>query len=139
MNTSRRDFVSQTVVAAASAAAAIAAVPAATAASLPPRVAPPVNADAVLVTLRLSAKSAADFRAHLFKVIPVTRVASGCRYSHTYQDPANPSEFELVQGWDSIEQQQAYIMWRESTGDLAEFVGMLTKPPVVEVWSLIDA
>lgn len=139
MNTARREFVSRTVVAAAAATVASVPTSAAAAAALPPKVAAPANAKPVLVTLRLSAASAADFRAHLLKVIPVTRVASGCRYSHTYQDPYNPGEFELVQGWDSVEQQQAYIKWRESTGDLAEFVGMLTQPPVVEVWNLIDA
>ncbi len=133
MNPDRRDFVSLTVAAAATAAA----VPAA--AALPPKVAAPAGARPVLVTLRLSAKDAGAFRAHLLKVIPVTRLASGCRYAHTYQDAARPTEFTLLQGWDSVEQQRAYIAWRESTGDLAAFVGQLAAPPVVEVWDLVDA
>ena len=137
MNTERRDFVSQG--AAAAAVAVAAALPVAAQAAMPPTVAAPAGARPVLVTLRLSAKDAGAFRAHLLKVIPVTRIASGCRYSHTYQDPAVASEFVLVQGWDSAEQQQAYIQWRESTGDLAEFLAFLSKPPVVERFALIDA
>ncbi len=137
MNSDRRDFVSQGAIAAAAAVAAV--VPAAASAATPPKVAAPANAKPVLVTLRLTAKNADIFRAHLLKVIPVTRIASGCRYSHTYQDPAKPNEFVLLQGWDSIEQQQVYIAWRESTGDLAEFVGMLAQPPVVSSFVLIDA
>jgi len=106
---------------------------------LPPTIPAPANAQAVFVTLRATARDAAAFRAHLMKVIPVTRLASGCRYSHTYQDPATPNEFLLAQGWDSIEQQQAYIAWRQSTGDLAEFGSFLTEPPKVEVFALVDA
>lgn len=107
--------------------------------ALPPKVPAPANAQAVFVTLRATARDAAAFSAHLMKVIPVTRRASGCRYSHTYQDPATPNEFLLAQGWDSVEQQQAYISWRESTGDLAEFGAFLAEPPKVEVFALIDA
>jgi hypothetical protein len=75
----------------------------------PPVIAAPAGASLVTVTLRLTAKDATAFRAHLLKVIPVTRIASGCRYSHTYQDQAKPAEFVLVQGRDSIDQQQGYI------------------------------
>ena len=108
-------------------------------AASPPKISAPANARQVVVILRLSAKDPAAFHAHLLKVIPVTRSASGCRYSHTYQDPTALSEFALVQGWDSVEQQRSYIQWRESTGDLAEFISFLTKPPVVETFSLVDA
>lgn len=40
--------------------------------------------------------------------------ASGCRYLHTYQNPAAPQEFLLVQCWDSLVQQQGYIVRREA-------------------------
>jgi len=93
----------------------------------------------VLVSLRASAQQADVFRSHLLKVIPVTRLAAGCRYSHTYEDPSAPGEFLLVQGWDSREQHQAYLRWRESTGDLAAFLGLLAKPPTVESFVLVDA
>lgn len=97
------------------------------------------GANPIVVTLRLSAKDAADFAQHLRDVIPVTRIASGCRYSHTYQSPDAPAEFVLIQGWDSAAQQQAYLAWRTAIGDMAHFVSLLSKPPVVEVFNLIDA
>ena len=108
-------------------------------AGLLPTVPAPANAQAVFVTLRAAARDAAAFRAHLVKVMPVTRLASGCRYSHTCQDPATPNEFLLAQGRDSIEPQQAYIALRESTGDLATFGSFLAEPPTVEVFALVDA
>ena len=73
------------------------------------------------------------------RVVPVTRVASGCRFSHSYQSPERPEEFLLVQGWDSIEQQRAYLAWRERRGDLARFQEQLARPPIVESFALFDA
>ena len=108
-------------------------------AALPPPVPLALGAKPIVVTLRLSAKDAGSFAQHLRDVIPVTRVASGCRYSHTYQASGSPAEFVLIQGWDSAAQQRAYIAWRTAVGDMAHFVSLLSKPPVVEVFNLIDA
>jgi quinol monooxygenase YgiN len=105
----------------------------------PPRVAAPPGAPAVMVTLRLTARDAEAFAAHLRAVLPVTRTASGCRFSHTYQAPDQPAEVLLVQGWDSLAQQQTYLAWRERRGDLARFQAHLTKPPVVESFVQLDA
>jgi quinol monooxygenase YgiN len=110
----------------------------AAAAGNPPKIAKPANAAPVTVTLRLTAKDPALFKAHLLKVIPVTRKASGAKYSYSLQDPKNASEFLLIQSWDSIEQQQGYIAWREKSGDLAQFLGFLSKDPVIEVFALFD-
>jgi quinol monooxygenase YgiN len=107
--------------------------------SSPPVIATPANAQRVTITLRLTAKDGDAFARHLLSVIPVTRVASGCRYSHTFRDPAKASEFLLIQGWDSAEQQQGYIGWRQSTGDLDRFLAFLEKPPVIETFHLLDA
>jgi hypothetical protein len=49
----------------------------------PPRVPLADGANPIVVTLCLSAKDAGDFERHLRDVIPVTRIASRCRYSHT--------------------------------------------------------
>jgi hypothetical protein len=45
----------------------------------------------------------------------------------------------LIQDWDSATQQQAYLDWRSAIGDMAHFVSLRNKPPVVEVFNLIDA
>jgi quinol monooxygenase YgiN len=92
-----------------------------------------------VVTLRVSAKDAADFAQPLRDVTPATRIASGCRYSHTYQSPNALAEFVLIQGWDCAAQQQEYLAWRSVMGHMAHFVSLPSKPPVVEVFNLIDA
>ena len=44
------------------------------------------NRLALRVVLRLHG------REHLRAVLPVTRLAAGCRYSHTYEDPERPGD-----------------------------------------------
>ena len=107
--------------------------------SRPPLVPLAEGAKPMVVTLRLSAKDSADFAQQLREAIPVTRIATGCRYSYTYQAPNAPAEFVLIQGWDSAAQQQAYLAWRSAIGHMSHFVSLLSKPPVVEVFNLIDA
>lgn len=105
----------------------------------PPATAAPADAKAVMMTLRLSANNGDAFKRHLLKVIPVTRLASGCRFSHSYQHSTTPNEFLLIQGWDSLEQQQAYIAWRQARGDLAQFGAFLGQDAVIETFDLFDA
>lgn len=95
--------------------------------------------NAVTVTVRLSAKEPAVLRAYLAKVLPVTRAAQGCRYCHTHAMSDSPGEIVLIQGWDSAADQQRYIAWRESRGDLKELVALLSQPPRVELFELVDA
>jgi len=134
-NLTRRDA----LVADSAAGAALAATSPSAADDRPPAVAVPVNAKAIMITLRLSAKNADAFKQHLLEVIPVTRLASGCRYSHSYQAANKPNEFLLIQGWDSLEQQQAYIAWRQARGDLAQFSAFLGSDSVIETFDLFDA
>jgi quinol monooxygenase YgiN len=105
----------------------------------PPQAPAPANARMVTVTVRLSAKDADEMRRYLLGLLPVTRLAGGCRYAHTFQEPDKPTEFLLIQGWDSTEQQQAYIAWRKGRGDVDALVVLLAIPPVIETLALIDA
>ena len=98
-----------------------------------------MDARAVLIAILATAKDASALQAQLARTLPATRLAPGCRYSHTYASPTDPAEALMLQGWDSVEQQRAYAAWREATGDLREFVSLLAKPPVLEVFELVDA
>ena len=104
----------------------------------PPTIEAPVDAKPVVVTLDMQAKDAEAFKGHLLKVIPVTRQASGAQYSWSSQDPEDPTRFTLIQGWDSVEQQQGYIAWRGERGDLDEFGSFLESPPAVQVRVVFD-
>jgi len=93
----------------------------------------------VVVTLRLSAREPAGLRDHLLKVIPETRRAEGCQYSHSYVSQTNRNEFVLIQGWDSRQHQARYLAWRRERGDLAELREQLSQDIAVDFLELFDA
>lgn len=106
----------------------------------PPFIPAPETAIPVMVTVELRAKDPVVLEQHLksAKVIPTTRLASGNNYSWTVRDRQNSHRFMLIQQWNSVEQQQGYIAWREKRGDLAQLRELLTQDPVVSYLSLTD-
>jgi hypothetical protein len=100
---------------------------------LPPYVAAPADAKPVMVKVELEAKDPAAFKQYLMSkpVIPVTRLASGIKYSWSTQDANAPAKFTLLQEWTSVKQHQDYIKWRVDTGALKELTDQLSKDPVV--------
>ncbi|MEM7710626.1 MAG: hypothetical protein AAF264_07740 [Pseudomonadota bacterium] len=116
----------------ATAALAAAALPA-IAQDVPPYVAPPADADTVMVMVELTAADPDAFRDYLASapVIPVTRLASGINYSWSMQNPDDPATFILIQEWTSAEQHARYIDWRVETGALEELTDQLSEPPRV--------
>lgn len=88
----------------------------------------------IVVTLRLTPSDPKAFQTFLAEILPDTRKARGCRYSKTYVGKESPGEVLLLQEWDSPEDQQAYMAWRESTGVLQKFLGHLAKPAEVQIW-----
>jgi len=88
----------------------------------------------IVVTLRLAPSDPKAFLSFLAEILPDTRKARGCRYSKTYVGKDGPGEVLLLQEWDSPEDQQAYMAWREQTGVLQKFLGHLAKPAEVHIW-----
>lgn len=97
-----------------------------------------MSGKSVIVTLRFCAADPAEFRSFLTEILPDTRKAKGCCYSHTYFSP-DTGEFLLFQEWDSLEDQQAYLAWRGSRGDLERTAGYLTGAIEARVWELDEA
>ena len=89
----------------------------------------------VVVPLRLAPTDPNAFQSFLEEILPDTRKARGCRFSKTYAGYDGTGDFLLIQEWDSIEDQQAYMAWREQTGVLQTFLGYLAKPAEVSVWA----
>ena len=93
----------------------------------------------IVVTLRLTPSDPKAFQSFLAEILPDTRKARGCRFSKTYAGTDGSSDFLLIQEWDSAEDQQAYMAWRDSTGVLKTFLGHLAKPADVSIWTLDPA
>lgn len=88
----------------------------------------------IVVTMRLTPSDPKAFQSFLAEILPDTRKARGCRYSKTYVLADGAGEVLLLQEWESPEDQQAYMAWRESTGVLQKFLGHLAKPADVQIW-----
>jgi quinol monooxygenase YgiN len=88
----------------------------------------------IVVTMRLTPADPAAFETFLAEILPDTRKAKGCRSSKTFTGQGDGGDFMLLQEWDSIADQQAYMAWRDSTGVLQKFLGHLAKPADVAIW-----
>jgi len=93
----------------------------------------------IVATLRLTPSDPKAFQAFLTEILPDTRKARGCRFSKTYVGNDGSNEVLLIQEWDSLADQQAYMAWRDSTGVLQTFIGHLAKPAEVHIWELDPA
>jgi len=51
-------------------------------------------------------------------------------------DPEQPDKVFFFEQWQSLEHQQQYMRWRESTEDRALLDSFLTAPPVFKVFQL---
>jgi quinol monooxygenase YgiN len=93
----------------------------------------------VTVTIRLIARDRQATLDVLAHALPITRTYQGCRYVNTLVQTDDPNKIVLIQGWDSRAEQEAYINWRQETGDLQKLVSTLSEPPLVEFWELNPA
>jgi len=109
--------------------------------TMPPYVQAPADSVPVMVKVELEAKNPADFKQYLqsANVIPVTRLASGIKYSWSTQDLNEPAKFTLIQEWTSQKQHQDYIQWRVDTGALKELTDQLASDPTVTYLTLFDS
>ena len=57
-----------------------------------------------------------EFLAMMVEAAPDTRAREGCRLFDIYVDQANPGHVVFYEVWDSKEQQEAYLGWRQETG-----------------------
>lgn len=98
-----------------------------------------MSTNPIVVTLRLTPADPKAFQSFLAEILPDTRKAAGCRSCKTFVESQAGDGFLLVQEWDSIKDQEAYMAWRNSTGVLQTFLGHLAKPAEVIVWTADSA
>ena len=94
----------------------------------------------VLVQLEAKAKpgNIEDLMLLVRGELSATRSHEGCREVTGYlNDDGHTVVF--VGKWDSIEQYRAYSAWRQETGVMSDFLGLLEGPPSVRFFEAIDA
>jgi quinol monooxygenase YgiN len=74
-----------------------------------------------------------------FKAILVeTRSYEGCQGVHLYQNKDIPTKLTLQAKWVSEEVQKKYIAWRMETGEFDKLNSMLSEPPSMQYYDIID-
>ena len=74
--------------------------------------------DALFLTidLQVDPERVEEFLAVMLNAAPATRAREGCRLFDIYVDQDNPGHVVFYEIWDSREQQEAYLGWRQETG-----------------------
>jgi quinol monooxygenase YgiN len=90
----------------------------------------------VTVTLEFHTKpdTAQTLHDTLDAILGDTRAFDGCESVVVHRDLADPTVFLLYEQWGKVEQQQAYMAWRQERGDIDKLVALLAEPPVIKAW-----
>ena len=72
----------------------------------------------VTIDLQVDPEKTEEFLAIMADAAPDTRSFDGCRKFDIYVDQDKPGHILFYEIWDSKEQQQTYLKWRQETGFL---------------------
>ena len=90
----------------------------------------------VLLTLKTKPETYEEFGTVLENILGDTASFEGCEGIYAAGDSENHT-YLLFEKWASIENQKAYMKWRQDRGDLDVFGKVLREPPIVETRDLI--
>ena len=68
------------------------------------------------IDLQVDPEKVDEFLALMIEAAPDTRAREGCRLFDIYVDQDNPGHVVFYEIWDSREQQEAYLSWRQESG-----------------------
>lgn len=68
------------------------------------------------IDLQVDPEKIDEFLAVMIEAAPDTRAWDGCRLFDIYVDQDKPGHVVFYEIWDSKEQQEAYISWRQESG-----------------------
>ncbi len=68
------------------------------------------------IDLQVDPEKVDEFLAVMIEAAPDTRAREGCRLFDIYVDQDNPGHVVFYEIWDSREQQEAYLSWRQESG-----------------------
>jgi len=92
----------------------------------------------VIVDIQVKPENVSDVKELLAETLPDTRAHEGCQGVEVYSNSDNPSNMIFVGRWDSREQQEKYLAWRQETGTMGKFGAMLAGPPNIRYFESVD-
>jgi quinol monooxygenase YgiN len=90
----------------------------------------------VTVTLEFHARpdTAQTLYDALGAILGDTRAFEGCESVSVHRDLADTTAILLYEQWGTVDQQQAYMAWRQERGDIDKLMAMLAEPPAIRSW-----
>ena len=70
------------------------------------------------------------------QMLPDTRAFDGCLGIEVLQDRENPNYIILDEKWETQEQQQKYMKWREENGFTEQISALLSAPPIFKYFDI---
>ena len=92
----------------------------------------------VLVNLNVKEESIDELKTYFKEILPDTLSFEGCQEVQLYQSKESPTKMTIHAKWTSEEAQKKYMSWRMDTGALDKIIPMLSDPPNLEFYDIID-
>ena len=94
----------------------------------------------VIVIVKINAKenSLEELKNYFKKILPDTRAYKGCQGVQLYQSKETPTKFTIHAKWVSEEVQKKYMAWRIETGELDNLTQMISEPPSIQFYNIVD-
>lgn len=96
---------------------------------------------AVRVFLDVKAKPGTGHELVAFfrSILPETRAYEGCTSVETLQNSDDADHVVLVEVWESRDQYEKYLAWRQETGTVDRLMEALAEPPTIRHFDVTDA
>ena len=92
----------------------------------------------VLVNLDVKEEFADELKKYFKEILTGTRSFEGCQGVQLYESKESPTKMTIHAKWTSEEAQKKYMSWRMDTGALDKIIPMLSEPPNLEFYNIID-
>ena len=94
----------------------------------------------VIVIMNLSVKdeSLEELKKYFKEILPETRTFEGCQGVQLYESKETPTKLTIHAKWNSEEAQKKYMVWRMQTGALEKLTPMLSEPPSMQFYGIVD-
>ena len=92
----------------------------------------------VLVNLDVKKERLEELKKYFKEILPDTRSFEGCQGVQMYESKESPTKMTIHAKWVSEEAQKKYTSWRIDTGALDKVIPMLSEPPSLEFYNIVD-
>ena len=91
----------------------------------------------VTLEFKINKESTEALPIFLRKILPDTRGYDGCVSISVVQNQDEPTEFAVLEQWNTRQHYEDYLSWRTETGVLDELMGMVEGEPSIRFFDYL--